>query len=75
MSEEWLQSEKRIGPEEEIHPEEGMKPEEEIHPEEEMKPEECWEERYQTLCAARDAAWEVWHGYCMEWLDIWEGEP
>lgn len=75
MSEEWLQSEKRIGPEEEIHPEEGMKPEEEIHPEEEMKPEECWEERYQTLCAARDTAWEVWHGYCMEWLDIWEGEP
>lgn len=41
----------------------------------ENQAEESMEKEYQRLCNERDAAWEAWHGYCMEWLEIWEGEP
>lgn len=30
-------------------------------------------ERLSELCTERDEAWELWHGYCLEWMDVFNG--
>ena len=42
--------------------------------EEEMAAEKAVAEQLTRLMEERDEAWEIWHEYCMEWLDILEEE-
>ena len=30
-------------------------------------------ERLSELCTERDEAWELWHEYCLEWMDVFNG--